>query len=57
MKICVSVFLGKSTSKKKIFVCVNPRGGSQFWRGLHEAKDTCPKGIKYVLGDGKKIRF
>jgi hypothetical protein len=38
-------------------VCVNPRGGSQFWRGIHEAKDTCLKGLKYIVGDGKKMRF
>jgi hypothetical protein len=57
VKICVLIFLGRSTLKKKDFVCVNPRGGSQFWRGIHEAKDTCLKGLKYIVGDGKKMRF
>lgn len=35
----------------------NPNGGSQFWKGLHEIKDEFSQGLKYILGDGKKIRF
>jgi hypothetical protein len=31
--------------------------GSQFWRGLHEIKYTCQKGLKYVVGNGRKVRF
>jgi hypothetical protein len=33
-----STLLRKKYLKGKGFFGVNPRGGSQFWRGLHEAK-------------------
>jgi hypothetical protein len=40
-----------------MFFCVLPIGGSQFWRGLHKIKYTCQKGLKYVVGNGRKVRF
>jgi hypothetical protein len=52
-----TTLLGKKYLKDKGFFCVNPSGGSQFWRGLHEVKYMCQKGLKYLVGNGKKTRF
>jgi hypothetical protein len=30
---------------------------SQLWKGLHEAKDICQSGLKYVVGNGGKPRL
>jgi hypothetical protein len=54
MKTCTNL-LRKKYLKEKGFFYVKASGGSQFWRGLHEIKHTCEKGLKYVLGNGKKI--
>jgi hypothetical protein len=43
--------------KEKDFFCVKATGESQFLRELHEVKHTCGKGMKYILGNGKKIKF
>jgi hypothetical protein len=43
--------------KEKCFFCSNHRGGSQFWKGLHEAKHICQRGFKYMVGNGEKSRF
>jgi hypothetical protein len=32
-------------------------GVSQLWKGLHEAKDICQSGLKYVVGNGGKPRL
>jgi hypothetical protein len=39
------------------FYCVNSSGGSQFWRGVHEVKNICHEGLKYLDGNGKKLDF
>jgi hypothetical protein len=43
--------------KDKGFFGSNARGGSQFWKGLHEAKHTCGNGLKYVVGNEKKTQI
>jgi hypothetical protein len=43
--------------KDRVFFSSNPRGGSQFWKGLHEIKHTCQRGMKYIIDDGKKLGF
>jgi hypothetical protein len=43
--------------KDRAFYNSSFRGASQFWKGLREAKSYCQRGLKYILGDGKKIRF
>jgi hypothetical protein len=45
-----TTLLRKKYLKGKGFFCVNPRGGSQFWRRLHEAKEICLRGIKFLVG-------
>jgi hypothetical protein len=34
-----------------------PRGGSQFWRGLHKVKDLFKWGYVNQVGDGKQTKF
>lgn len=41
----------------KGFFHQHKRGGSQFWRELIEVGKDCEKGLNYILGDGRKIRF
>jgi hypothetical protein len=43
--------------KGKGFFSSNVRGASQFSKGLHEMKFTCQRGIKYIVGNRKKIRL
>jgi hypothetical protein len=52
-----TALLRKKYLKEKGFFSVNHSGGSQFWRGLHAIKYTCLQGLKYILGNGKKIRL
>jgi hypothetical protein len=52
--MCKNLFRRKYL-KDKVFLCVKPSGGSQFWRGLHEIKGTCQKGLKYIVGEGVEI--
>jgi hypothetical protein len=49
--------LRKKYLKEKGFFSSSHRGASQFWKGLHEAKPYCQRGMKHILGNGKKIRF
>jgi hypothetical protein len=49
--------LRKKYLKGKGFFNSSYRGASQFWEGLHEAKPYCQRGMKHILGNGKKIRF
>jgi hypothetical protein len=42
---------------EKGFFSSNARGASQFSKGLHEVKFTCQRGIKYIVGNEKKIWF
>jgi hypothetical protein len=51
------ILLRKKYLRGKDFFSSNYRGASQFWKGLHEAKPFCQRGLKHILGDGKKIRF
>jgi hypothetical protein len=43
--------------KGRYFFSSNHRGASQFWKGLHEAKLYCQRGMNHILGNGSKIRF
>jgi hypothetical protein len=47
----------KKYRRGKGFFNRNHRGASQFWKGLHEAKFYYQRGMKHILGDGKRIRF
>jgi hypothetical protein len=49
--------LRKKYLKGKGFFSSNVRGASQFSKGLHEMKFTCQRGLKYIVGNGKKIRL
>jgi hypothetical protein len=31
--------------------------GSQFWKGLMSVREDVTRGLTYILGDEKKIRF
>jgi hypothetical protein len=52
-----STLLRKKYLKGREFFSSNPRGGSQFWKGLHEVKPTCQRGMKYIIGNGNKARL
>jgi hypothetical protein len=52
-----SKMLRKKYLNQKSFFGINDREGSQFWKGLHEAKHICQNELKYVVGNGKKPRF
>jgi hypothetical protein len=49
--------LRKKYLRGKGFFGSSQRDASQIWKGLHEAKKFCQGGMKYILGDGKRIRF
>jgi hypothetical protein len=53
---CCTLLRRKYLGEKSFFSC-NQRECSQFWKGLQAIKESCLRGIKYVLGDGKKTRF
>jgi hypothetical protein len=33
------------------------KSGSQFWKGLMEVRGDVTRGVSYIIGNGKKIRF
>jgi hypothetical protein len=47
----------KEVSTREEFFQCEIQWGSQFWRGLHDIKCICQLGLRYVLGNGKKIIF
>jgi hypothetical protein len=49
--------LRKKYLRGKGFFGSSQRDASQIWKGFHEAKKFCQRGMKYILGDGKRIRF
>jgi hypothetical protein len=54
MDMCSSL-LRKKYLQGNGFFCGNARGGSQFWKGLHEAKCICHSGHNYVVGNERNI--
>jgi hypothetical protein len=54
--ICLDLLRKKYLGEKGFFSCTY-RGGSQFWKGLHEVKSSCQRGLKHAVNDGKKTRF
>jgi hypothetical protein len=52
-----SSLLRRKYLKEKGFFCVTLAGASQFWRGLYEIKYICQQGLKYLMGNRRKIRF
>ena len=54
--ICLDLLRKKYLGDKGFFSCPY-RGGSQFWKGMHEAKGTWRRCIKHVVNNGKKTRF
>lgn len=53
---CINLLRKKHLGEKGFFSC-KFRGGSQFWKSLHEAKESCKRGIKHVVNNGKKTSF
>ena len=58
----IEVFVNLDLIRKKYlgdkgFFSCPYRGGSQFWKGMHEAKGTWRRCIKHVVNNGKKTRF
>lgn len=49
--------LDKKYLKDKSFGQSKARGGSQFWKGLHEVKGWYERGIGWKLGNGRRVRF
>jgi hypothetical protein len=54
--MCTSL-LRKKYLEERVFLVLTLVGGSQLWRGLHDIKYTCMQGLKYIMGNEKKIRF
>jgi hypothetical protein len=54
--MCTSL-LRKKYLEERGFLVLTLVGGSQLWRGLHDIKYTCMQGLKYIMGNEKKIRF
>jgi hypothetical protein len=42
---------------EKGFYSSSSEGVYQFWAALHEIKHCCARGLIYIVGDGKKVRF
>jgi hypothetical protein len=53
----VLLFAKEEVPKGQRFFSSSARGASQLWKDLLEAKSFCQRGMKYILGNGKKIRF
>jgi hypothetical protein len=49
--------LRKIYLRGKGFLSSKPGGVSQFWKGLHDIKFTCQRGMKYIVGSGRKHRI
>jgi hypothetical protein len=49
--------LRKKYLKDKSFCQTKQRGSSQFWQGLEKAREWYERGLRWILGNGKKIRF
>lgn len=49
--------LRKKYLKDRSFCQTEQNGCSQFWQGLGKAKERYEKGTKWILGNGRKIRF
>jgi hypothetical protein len=43
--------------EREAFSVTKKKGGSQFWNGLLTIREEVNRGMKYILGDGRKIRF
>jgi hypothetical protein len=54
--ICCNLLRQKYLGDKGFFSC-KKRNCSQFWKSLQYIKDDCARGIRYIVGDGKKARF
>jgi hypothetical protein len=54
--ICCNLLRRKYFGERGFFSYKNTNC-SQFWKGLLEVKEQCRRGLAYVLGNGKKIRF
>ncbi|RCV24309.1 hypothetical protein SETIT_5G074300v2 [Setaria italica] len=47
----------RGDDSEKGFFSYHKQNGSQFWKGLLEARDSCARGLIYIIGNGKKARF
>jgi hypothetical protein len=54
--ICCNLLRQKYLGEKNIF-SYKKKSGSQFWKGLLAIRGEVSRGMKYILGDGRKIRF
>lgn len=54
--VCCNLLRAKYLGERGFFSC-DSNSCSQFWRGLLEVKEWCSRGLVYLLGGGKKIRF
>jgi hypothetical protein len=46
----------KYLGEKGIFSC-KKNNSSQFWKGLMAIRNECARGLKYIVGNGKRTRF
>jgi hypothetical protein len=54
--ICCNLLRQKYLGEKNIF-SYKTKSGSQFWKGLLAIRGEVSRGMKYILGYGRKIRF
>jgi hypothetical protein len=54
--MCCRLLRQKYLGDRGFFSCRN-RNCSQFWRSLLDIKEDVERGFKYVVGNGRKIRF
>jgi hypothetical protein len=54
--ICCNLLRQKYLGEKSIF-SYKKKSGSQFWKGLLAIRGEVSRGMNYILGDGRKIRF
>jgi hypothetical protein len=54
--LCCNLLRQKYLGEREIF-SYKRNNGSQFWKGLMSVREDVVRGLTYILGDGKKIRF
>jgi hypothetical protein len=54
--MCCQLLRQKYLGDKGFFSC-RKSNYSQFWRSLLDIREDCKRGFKYIVGDGRKIRF
>jgi hypothetical protein len=54
--ICCNLLRSKYLGETRIF-SYKKKSGSQFWKGIMEVRGEVTRGVLYIIGNGRKVRF